>query len=566
MRKKICLTLLFLMLLVFLLTVISDNGVTSAVPGYTSPIFPEAWQQTIVHGANQEAFKLSVNGETVEADLEEPFITNDSKLMLPLSWIHKAFPVMTVEDPDGKVTLLYGRRKLEFMNDEDTVLVDGESVPAAAKMRILNGMLYLSSDLLQETMNIHTVWGPDRNSMLFTTDPETEALPEKFSLADYGKLPEVQDQGKLGACAAFAALSALESERLPKDHTVFSRDHLLIYEGLDLEEEAYGGTPSQALAYLLSWEGPVDGAKDPYGDGKTVADAKTECHVEGAYQMTAPDTETLKEACFRYGGVEATMYLRPADKDNAEQAENEYNEEAAAYCCLEQKDVNHDVVIVGWDDSFPKNSFPCGDRLTRDGAFICLNSWGKEFGQNGLFYVSYEDASFAPYAMAYTEVEDADSRARIYQTDLMGPAAQAGYGGGDAWFANVYTAESREIFTGAGFYTLGESSEYDLYIVRDFQDIESFSKKQLLKSGRLTYSGFHTVRLKEELRLEKGESFAVLVHLKTEGVNFPVAVTAAPEGADSSAYGYLGSSGSSFKSTKEQGSISICLKAYTKKQ
>ena len=566
MRKNICLALLFLMGVVFLISVISSNGVTSAMHGYTEPIFPEAWQQTIVHGVNQESLKLIVDGENVEAGLEEPFLTNDGRLMLPLSWIHKAFPVMTVEDPDGKVTILYGSHRLEFKNQEDVVLVDGESVPAAAKMRILNGTLYLSSDLLQETMQITAVWGPDKNSMLFTTDPLEEALPEKFSLADYGKLPEVQDQGELGACAAFAALSALESVRLPLDHTVFSRDHLLIYEGLDVEKEAYGGTPSQALAYLLAWEGPVDGAKDPYGDGKTVSDARAVCHVGGAYQMTRPDTETLKEACFRYGGVEATMYLRPADKDNLERAEEEYNEESAAYCCLEERDVNHDVVIIGWDDTFPKSSFPCGDKLTRDGAFICLNSWGKGFGKDGLFYVSYEDASFAPYAMVYTDVEETDSAARIYQTDFMGPAAAAGYGEEDAWFANVYTTESKEIFTGAGFYTLGSPSEYDLYIVRNFTGMDSFSQKQLLKSGKLDYSGFHTIRLKEEIRLEKGESFAVLVHLKTEGVSFPVAVAALPEGADESAYGYLGSSGSNFKSTREQGNCSICLKAYTRKQ
>lgn len=52
---------------------------------------------------------------------------------------------------------------------------------------------------------------------------------------------------------------------------------------------------------------------------------------------------------------------------------------------------NHQVSIVGWDDSYSRNNF--NKTPDRDGAFICLNSWGKDWGQEGFFYVSYDTLS-----------------------------------------------------------------------------------------------------------------------------------------------------------------------------
>ena len=53
----------------------------------------------------------------------------------------------------------------------------------------------------------------------------------------------------------------------------------------------------------------------------------------------------------------------------------------------------HAVSIVGWDDNYSKDNFATrkGDKPKNDGAYIALNSWGDQWGDNGYFYISYED-------------------------------------------------------------------------------------------------------------------------------------------------------------------------------
>ena len=52
---------------------------------------------------------------------------------------------------------------------------------------------------------------------------------------------------------------------------------------------------------------------------------------------------------------------------------------------------NHAVCIIGWDDNFSKDNFPEECRPKNDGAYIAINSWGEDWGENGVFYISYED-------------------------------------------------------------------------------------------------------------------------------------------------------------------------------
>lgn len=77
---------------------------------------------------------------------------------------------------------------------------------------------------------------------------------------------------------------------------------------------------------------------------------------------------------------------------------------------------------------------------------MCQNSWGGSFGNDGLFYVSYADATIAGQAIAYTRIESTDNYDRIYQTDPCGWQGSLGYGKEMCWFANRYEAEEAELW------------------------------------------------------------------------------------------------------------------------
>lgn len=53
----------------------------------------------------------------------------------------------------------------------------------------------------------------------------------------------------------------------------------------------------------------------------------------------------------------------------------------------------HAVTIIGWDDNYSKDNFKSSCRPQNDGAWLILNSWGADWGNNGTAWVSYEDVT-----------------------------------------------------------------------------------------------------------------------------------------------------------------------------
>lgn len=564
-RRRIYITLFCILFAAILIPILAPHEKAEVLAGYTRPMIPSAWRGVMASDMTALSPEIRSDDAVIAPVTVMPYVSTGLEVMLPFDMVTDTIHALAIRLSDGRLAVFRGDKELYLDPATDEVTINGESGIIGGAALILHDVPYISASFLAGVFDLDYTFDSGERTAVFRHIHETDKLPTAFSLEKVGRIPEVRDQGDLGACWAFASLSALESFLLPERSTSFVHDHLLLNHSMTTDSVA--GASQMALSYMISWQGPVTDEADVYGDGVVSTELPPSVHVQGANTFEKPTVEELKEAVFLYGGTEASLYFILADEMYSDTASRYYSQENAAYAYTGERDVNHDVVIVGWDDHYDRMNFPNGASLTSDGAFLCLNSWGTDFGKDGLMWISYCSTQFAKTAMCFTNVESAANYSRIYQTDLCGATANAGYDSDTAWFANVYTAESDEELLSAGIYTLGEDSEYELYIVHDFTDDKSFANKQKIGGGSIAHTGYHTVRAAEEVQLNASERFAVIVRIVTPGLTYPVAIekkTEAVPGADiGDGEGYLSSRGNFFKRTEDASECNVCLKVYT---
>ncbi len=398
----------------------------------------------------------------------------------------------------------------------------------------------------------------------FITEPEritTEVeLPSAYNYIEENRMPVLRNQGDTNTCWAFASLSALESSKDEDVTGSFSADHL-IYQNPFQDDFENGGSYIVTTAYLLSWMGPVPEESDPF-DGEIVEGLEPSVHVQEIRQIEPKDYEAIKRFVYLYGGVESALYV---DFDEYMTESAYYNEEFNSYCYQGELLSNHDVVIVGWDDLYPAENFV--GNVTTDGAFLCQNSWGESFGDMGTFYVSYEDINIGDYGVVYSRVDKTDNYDKIYQADLCGFTAQIGYQKEECWFANVFTAEEDISLRAAAFYATGRNTEYEIYVMPEFENENSIIYKSYICNGFLEDAGYYTIDFPKSVDITAGNDFAIIVKITTENSEYPVAIECQVEGLSENAdmtdgRGYLSYQGTIWENLAETQEYNICLKGY----
>lgn len=412
-----------------------------------------------------------------------------------------------------------------------------------------------------------------------------EPLPSRYDLREKNVLGSVRDQGDFGTCWAFASLNALESAMPERLRMHLSAEHMALKNsfGLGLSD---GGDYAMSSAYLLAWQGPVAETEDPYGDGISPDGLLPVCHVQEIQILPEKDMDAIKRAVLSYGGVQSSIYLSQAQTHNRIE---DYVKDTSSYYYSGDSDPNHDIVIVGWDDTFPKENFQT--QPEHDGAFICMNTWGEDFGDGGFFYVSYEDCRIGRKNIVYTVVEEPDNYDTIYQTDLCGWTAQLGYGKAEAWCANVYEAKMDETIAAVGFYATAEDTEYEIYTARirepdagtgtgaeleadgdmDPTDMLAEKGRILQTSGSVRYSGFYTILLPTGFEISKGERFAVIMKIHSPETEEPVAIeyltgTRTSNVDIGDGEGYISFNGETWQRAETEENCNVCLKAYGRKR
>jgi C1A family cysteine protease len=219
-----------------------------------------------------------------------------------------------------------------------------------------------------------------------------ESLPSAFDWRELvGGVP-IKDQQNCASCWAFSAVGAFEFA-------------ILIHDGVveDLSEQwlisctragnGGGGYYSKALNYFAGWSsdkcdewGAVMEADYPYIAHKSRCYCFDRYYVLRSWYYTGDDIASIKEGIYNYGPVCTSVYA-----DTAMQAYTG----GVFNACKNNKDINHAVVLVGWDDSQGTN-----------GVWIMRNSWGPEWGEEGYMRIEY-DCSLVGEATAYVDYSPA---------------------------------------------------------------------------------------------------------------------------------------------------------------
>ncbi len=366
-------------------------------------------------------------------------------------------------------------------------------------------------------------------------------------------ITSIKNQNPYGTCWAFSCVSASEASLLRNGLATLGSDGVGEVDLSELQLAYYmyhsvtdplggtagdgfettstevngfldtGGNQKLAVHRLASWYGMADETTAEYdsviateevqlSDDK--AYSKDIYHLENSYWVSMSDIETVKELIKEYGACGASYYHSDSYFNVSSGYHYGYNTELATYCPTSGKGTNHAITIVGWDDDYSLTKFKTGQQPSADGAWLCKNSWGSTFGQDGLFWISYEDYSLKEGEAVFYDYGRADNYDKNYQYD---GGVTGGYYSGYKYEANLYTATENELLSAVGFYTYDSnySCTVEVYAGCTAGKPKSGTCVASIPVNQL-YAGFHTVELEEPYALSKGECFSVVVRQQAQ--------------------------------------------------
>ncbi|MBQ7638653.1 MAG: hypothetical protein IJS90_07115 [Clostridia bacterium] len=372
---------------------------------------------------------------------------------------------------------------------------------------------------------------------------EPAASDASFSLVSEGRLPAVRNQGGYGTCWSFGTLAAVESNLITQglaDTSIDLSELQLVYYmyhptvdplGNATEGEGSarvdgdtvtGGRGDYAMNVLAHWNGLADESTVPYswaysirsGARTLTPDYATEYNrfvINGYYAINNQENAAELKAAIREYGAATVSYFH----------DDKYINDNYAFFSGSNNEgrINHEVAIVGWDDSYSKDNF--GDegnnflKPENDGAWLIRNSWDDDWGNDGYFWLSYEDKSIEDTSLI-VKMQPADAYDNNYFYDggaMYSPSAKV-FGA-----VNIFEAKKEAELLKAVSVSFPTETDVDysvdIYVDpvgTDFLNDPSQSPVASAHTdGSTTFAGMYTIELNNPVALVQGQKFAVVI-------------------------------------------------------
>lgn len=395
---------------------------------------------------------------------------------------------------------------------------------------------------------------PLQNLDAFAPEPEVDSnidiatyalYPGTYNANEEGFVTDVKNQRNTSLCWAFSLASNLETSLLTRGQKYYDlSEEQLAYFWANRVNDPLGNTPNDKITrtqsdyhgtgngrvasfFLSTWSGMTTEEKVPFqSSAVTWPDSlayDTSAYMEDAI-FSQYTVERTKQLLMEYNSVSAMIYM----------LDNYYYPDTASYSCPQSGLVNHAVTIVGWDDTYSKENFPSASGVNNDGAWIVKNSYGKNWGKNGYFYLSYEDKSITNLVSNTAATTPAYPNNYFYDGAAAGTVTFPGKTINNGYYvSNIFKAtagngkdeELGEIVTAIP----QDNTDFQIQVYTDLKNTSDPTSGTPAYAEPVDYTqplaGIHTIHLNTPVKIPQGTFYSVVIRIPDGSNKFYVEKT-----------------------------------------
>ncbi|MDO5112394.1 MAG: lectin like domain-containing protein [Clostridia bacterium] len=414
--------------------------------------------------------------------------------------------------------------------------------------------------------------------------PQLMANPSSYDLRTYGRVTPVRNQGVYGTCWAHSFIASAESNLLSKglgahdlsemqfvyytnvrdattaangggtagdivSHPITAglenypkpgtsawytscRDRYTdawldaTYGNLYDSDLLYnGGNSALAVATAANWLGLINDNDLPYNDDDPTSNnimmrnqtlpasyaySKNAFTLDNAYILHGSDIDVIKNLLQTNGAATVSVNM------------NYYNRSKNSMYQNATWSSNHSVTIVGWDDFYATSNFSGYGTPSSPGAWLIKNSWGSGWGDDGYFWVSYEDQTVRNCDIVFADCVDADTYDTLYQYDggfytYYSNTSTSVYG------ANVFTASSTETINAVSFWCQTAGTAVTISVYTNVGNTPTSGVLASQQTFNVPYNeGYYTVPLNTSVPVWANSKFSIVLKFSNgNGVGLP---------------------------------------------
>lgn len=436
----------------------------------------------------------------------------------------------------------------DFSSDDDeAVFSSGAESPSSENIDYILGRPMTDEERQAQL-------APLQNLDAFAPEPEVDSnidiatyalYPGTYNANEEGFVTDVKNQRNTSLCWAFSLASNLETSLLTRGQKYYDlSEEQLAYFWANRVNDPLGNTPNDKITrtqsnyhgtgngrvasfFLSTWSGMTTEEKVPFqSSAVTWPDSlayDTSAYMEDAI-FSQYTVERTKQLLMEYNSVSAMIYM----------LDNYYYPDTASYSCPQSGLVNHAVTIVGWDDTYSKENFSSASGVKNDGAWIVKNSYGKNWGKNGYFYLSYEDQSITNLVSNTASTSEEYNNNYFYDGAAAGTVTFPSKTINNGYYvSNIFKAtagngkdeELGEIVTAIP----QDNTDFQIQVYTDLKNTSDPTSGTPAYAEPVDYTqplaGIHTIHLNTPVKIPQGTFYSVVIRIPDGSNKFYVEKT-----------------------------------------